>query len=104
MVAVLPWLHDPNIPHLMLNHSPLILLLFPLPLNHALPPLVKLHKPHILRILQPLPNMECQRQVIEHILSDERVVLSEVVEEGFFVAEVFEKQKRTANAKPRLKN
>lgn len=72
----------------MPNHSPLILLLFPLPLNHTLSPLVKLHKPRILRILQPLPNMERQRQVIEHILSDERVVLSEVVEEGFFVAEV----------------
>ena len=72
----------------MLHHRTLVLLLFLLLLNHALPSLVKLHKPRILRILESFSNMEGKWQVIEYILADKGVVLLKIVEEGFLVAEV----------------
>lgn len=41
----------------------------------------------VLGTLQAVSDVECQRQVVEHILLSQLVVLLEVVEHGFFVAQ-----------------
>lgn len=71
MVAVLPWLHNPDIPHLVLGHSALILLLLLFLVNHALPALVKLHESCVLWVLDALPDVEGERQMVEYVLADE---------------------------------
>ena len=88
LVAVLPWLYDPDVAHLVPHHSALVLLLLLLPLHQALPAAVELHEPRVLGVLEALADVEGERQVVEHVLADERVVLPEVVEEGLLVAEV----------------
>jgi len=90
LVAVLSWLDDPNIPGLMpfLVCSILaLLLMFCLFLHYFCPSLVILDKTGILWIFGTLANVEGQRQVVKDISTGKGVVLSQVIEEGFFVAE-----------------
>jgi hypothetical protein len=87
LVAVLPWLDDPDIPHLILIGSSFLLFLLLL-LDGLLPLPIVLHELAVLWILHALPDVEGQGDVLVDVLADEGVVLPEVVEERLLVAEV----------------
>lgn len=86
MVAIFAWLDYPYIAHLVFGGA-FLFLLPSLLLNQPLPPLVEIDELDVLWVLHALLDVEGERNVVVEIIATQRVVLSQVVEEGLLVAQ-----------------
>ena len=86
LVTVLSWLYYPYIPHFRFV-SPFLMFL-PILVNHVLSSLVVIDELGVLWVLHALFDVESQWNVVVDIIAHKRVVLSEVIEQGFLVSEV----------------
>ena len=44
-------------------------------------------KPFVLNVIGPIPNVKCQREVVENIVAHQLIVLLKIVEHGLFVSQ-----------------
>lgn len=99
-VGEFSWLHNPNVPEPLLLLPGLILfvltlrlilfslLILFLLLGDIRCPLLVVHlEPLVLDVVGPVPDVECQGQIVEHIIVHQLVVLLQVVEHCLFVAQ-----------------
>lgn len=87
LVCVLAWLHYPDVPRFLF--APISFLLFLLLLfDDRLSSVVIGDEPLVLQVFKAFFDVESQGDVLKSIISNQFVVLAQIVEEGLFVAQV----------------